>query len=213
MHELVRVLRSGSFGPPRRWVASCLRWSLRLRSQSQMATNSNGQLSHSESIVSTYRGTDGLISRVVPHGEIRMVQSLFTCDTLGRIEVKQLRQQIDSERVGSREQLWEGHPRLDRERTNVILGLRSKPCQSSCSSLLNMNSHGENRLDARYPQKEYRDSVRFDSIDQRNWSMKWVSFTISKENGTTNSLPLNIGLPASNSAKIHPTDQTSMAGP
>lgn len=53
-----------------------------------------------------------------------MVQRLFTADTLGGIEAKHSRQQINSQRVSVREQRREEDARLDREGPNIILRAR-----------------------------------------------------------------------------------------
>lgn len=59
--------------------------------------------------------TDGLVSGVVPDGEVWVVQRLFARDALGGVEVEELGEEVDSERVGTREEGLEGHARLDGE--------------------------------------------------------------------------------------------------
>ena len=52
----------------------------------------------------TYRSTDGLVSGIMPDGKIRVVQGLFTGDTLSRIEIEELLQEVNGQGVGTREQ-------------------------------------------------------------------------------------------------------------
>ena len=71
----------------------------------------------------TYGGADGLVRGIVPHGKVRMVQCLLTRDALRGVEVEELAEQIDREGICAREERLEGHTRLNRQRTDVILGL------------------------------------------------------------------------------------------
>lgn len=75
----------------------------------------NGQITHS--------WADGLVSRVMPDGKIRMLQRLFAGDALRRIKVQHLGEQIKGEWVRVRKQLRKRHPRPDGQRTDIILGL------------------------------------------------------------------------------------------
>lgn len=70
-----------------------------------------------------YRLADRLVIRVVPHREIWVIEGLFTRDTLGGVESKHLRKQIDGERVGIRIQGRERNARLDGEGADVVLRL------------------------------------------------------------------------------------------
>lgn len=74
----------------------------------------------------TYRRANGLIGGIVPHSQVRVVQGLFACDALRRIEVEKLLEQVDGKRVRAREQRRERDTRLDRQRTDVVLSLRKQ---------------------------------------------------------------------------------------
>lgn len=81
----------------------------------------------------TYRSTDGLVSGIMPDGKIRVVQGLFTSDTLRGIEVKELGQQVDGQGVGTGEELGERNPSFDGEGTDVILSLHQRIGELVCS--------------------------------------------------------------------------------
>ena len=70
-----------------------------------------------------YRRADRLVSRVVPDSEVRVIERLLAGDTLRRVEVEQLLEQIDREGIGTREERGEGHARLDGQRADVVLRL------------------------------------------------------------------------------------------
>lgn len=44
-----------------------------------------------------------LVGRIVPDGQVRVVQSLLAGDTLSRVEVEELLQEINGQGVGTRE--------------------------------------------------------------------------------------------------------------
>ena len=67
-----------------------------------------------------------LISGIVPHSQVRVVQGLFACDALRRIEVEKLLEQVDGKRVRARKQRRERDTRLDRQRADVVLSLRKQ---------------------------------------------------------------------------------------
>lgn len=62
----------------------------------------------------THGRADGLVRRVVPHGEVRVVERLLAGDALCGVEVEQLAEQVDRERVRAREERLESDARLDR---------------------------------------------------------------------------------------------------
>ena len=66
---------------------------------------------------------DRFIRRIVPDGEVRMLQCLFTGDSLRGIKVQHLGEQIESEWVRVWKQLRERHPWPDGQGTDVILCL------------------------------------------------------------------------------------------
>ena len=59
----------------------------------------------------------------MPDGEVGVVQRLLAGDTLGGVESKHLRKQIDGERVGIGIQGRERNARLDGEGADVVLRL------------------------------------------------------------------------------------------
>lgn len=67
-----------------------------------------------------------LVCRVVPHLEVGVRQRLLAADPLGGVEAKHLGEQIDCKGVRVREKSRERNPRLDRQRTNVVLSLDSQ---------------------------------------------------------------------------------------
>jgi hypothetical protein len=61
----------------------------------------------------THRWADRLVRRIMPDGEVRVLQCLFACNSLRGIEIEHLGEQIESERVRIWEQLRELHSRPD----------------------------------------------------------------------------------------------------
>lgn len=59
----------------------------------------------------------------MPHLKVGMSQRLFAADAFGRVKTQQLREEIDCIGVGLREKSSKWNPRLDRQGTNVVLGL------------------------------------------------------------------------------------------
>lgn len=79
-------------------------------------------LSASETIWS-YRLANRLVVRVMPHCKVWVVESLLARDTFRRIEGQHLAEQIDRKGVGVGVERLECNPRLDGERSNIILCL------------------------------------------------------------------------------------------
>lgn len=67
--------------------------------------------------------TRRLIRGVVPNLKVGVSQRLFAADSLGGVKAQHLREQIDRKGVGVREKCGEWNPRLNRQGTDVILGL------------------------------------------------------------------------------------------
>jgi hypothetical protein len=72
----------------------------------------------------THGWADGLVRRVMPDSQVRVLQRLVAGDALRRVKVKHLGEQIERERVRVREHLRERHPWPDGQRTDVVLCLR-----------------------------------------------------------------------------------------
>lgn len=71
------------------------------------------------------------VGRFVPHREVRVHERVLARDALVRVEREQFREQVERERVRSREQLHERDSRLVRERADVVLRARgTDPSQS-----------------------------------------------------------------------------------
>lgn len=70
-----------------------------------------------------YSRAYGLISRVVPDLKVRVVESLLAGDTLCRVKVEQLREEVDRERVCTWEEGRKRYARLDGQRANIVLSL------------------------------------------------------------------------------------------
>src|SRR5712671_274705 len=73
--------------------------------------------------MSTHSWADGLVRRVVPDGEVRVLQCLFARDASRRVKVEHLGEQIEGEWVRVRKHLRKRHSRPDGQRTDVILCL------------------------------------------------------------------------------------------
>lgn len=75
----------------------------------------------------------GLVVRVVPYAEVRMIQGLLARDALGRVKVEHLLQEVDGERVGVGVERREWDAGLDGQRADVVLclcgGTRSRDGQ------------------------------------------------------------------------------------
>ena len=74
-------------------------------------------------VMITHSWAYGLVRRVMPNGEVRVLQSLFTGDALRRVKVKHLGEQIEGQWVRVRKHLRERHPWSDGQRTDVVLCL------------------------------------------------------------------------------------------
>jgi hypothetical protein len=76
---------------------------------------------------------DGLVRRVVPDGQVRVVERLITRDSSGGVEGEETSEKVEGEGVGLRVEVGEGDPRFDREGADVLLGLgetKSELCVS-----------------------------------------------------------------------------------
>lgn len=62
----------------------------------------------------------------MPDCQVWVVQRLLASNTFGRIEIKQLGEEIDCKRIRPREQSGERDFGLDGQGTNVILSLRER---------------------------------------------------------------------------------------
>jgi hypothetical protein len=136
-------------------------------------------------------GANRFIRRVVPDLKVGMVQGLLTSNSLRGIEVEHPGQEIDRERVGMGDKGGERDSRFDGERTDVLLGTGRT---NTTKSILRRSSQ-----------------VVQDLVELINITEKVSAFHITGILMYPYSLPLKIGFPRSSSARMHPTDQTSMA--
>lgn len=73
--------------------------------------------------ISAYSLADRLVSRIVPHLQIRVVQRSLTTNSLGWVKAKHLLQEVNGEWVGVRVECSERHARLNWQRADVVLCL------------------------------------------------------------------------------------------
>lgn len=71
----------------------------------------------------SYRLANRLVVRVMPHRKVWVVESLLARDTFRRIEGQHLAEQVDRKGIGVGVKRLECNPRLDGERSNIILCL------------------------------------------------------------------------------------------
>ena len=108
----------------------------------------------------THSRADRLVRGVVPDSEVRVVERLLAGDALRGVEVEHLREQVERERVGLREELLERHAGLDGERANVVLGLEDMPMFEWDGRKGKLRClHGEIRCGEGYPLMVYRGSA------------------------------------------------------
>ena len=99
-----------------------------------------------------------------------MLQRLFTGDSLRRIKVQHLGEQIEGEWVRVWKQLRERHPWPDGQRTDVILCLEcvQAAVSNTTKSFWEYNLPWVSRRGGGCPRKVSRDSAKSDSADPHN---------------------------------------------
>lgn len=102
------------------------------------------------------------VGRLVPHGEVRMLERLVAGDALRRVECEKLGEEIEGKRIGLREELLEGDASLVRKRADVVLGLfGEEDDQQGCLGWLGFScrSREDCRLGAGFDPRECRGSA------------------------------------------------------
>lgn len=77
-------------------------------------------------------GTGGFVGRVVPDGQVAVLQRFFDADSLRRVEGQHFVQKVQSVGVGAREELLEGDLGHVRQVAHVFLGARRAYAREGC---------------------------------------------------------------------------------
>lgn len=111
----------------------------------------------------TYGVTHGLVRRIAPALEVRVIKCLLAAHRARGVEAEHLRKEVDSESIRGWEEPREWHARFYRERFNIVLSLSTNHREYQCRIRYNGRDfrrlHVVSRHGEVYPLMGFRDSA------------------------------------------------------